>query len=513
MALNGLDLQVFNNQTLDATTCGHINMLEIQYNPLLLAIGAGALDGLSSLRFLDVNNNPKLSSIAAQAFVVANQSHNSCLAATLQEIYLTSNPSLTTLSGFEGLAVVSTLHVINNSALRSIQVGDLSGLGSLINLHITDNPSMSSLAPGAFAELGSLHTLHISGNRELRTILDGTFKGLRSVKTFRLEDNGLVTLEPGAFTGMTAATDLQLSRNSALEVLEPAVFAGLDKLQFLNLSYNTALKNLSSGAFQGLAQLLQLHLSATSVTQIGIGTWDGLPKLTTLDISDNQQLMSVGSLLPLGSLVVLLLDSTGLSRIDTDMLDGLHHLQVLQISTMNSLEYVSPQALHGLPSLVQLKMSALQNLFNYQFAYVTPGSAHALAEMIGNLSNSVQLLDFSWNPYGKLEFWTNAWHAAGQLQNLKTLNLAHSSVEVIPRDFFANLSRLEKIVMTGNPTICSVNESTPSGFSCVCNYIYGGVYNENTGKRMPGGKLGCCLCPAGQFSSFGTQPSHFCMHT
>ena len=133
------------------------------------------------------------------------------------------------------------LNILNNSALRSL---DVSGLNSLTNLNITGNDALTSLDVSG---LNSLTNLGISGNGAL-TSLD--VSGLNSLTNLSISGNG--ALRSLDVSGLNSLTNLGISGNGALRSLD---VSGLNSLTDLNILNNSALRSLDVSGLNSLTDL------------------------------------------------------------------------------------------------------------------------------------------------------------------------------------------------------------------------------------------------------------------
>ena len=143
-----------------------------------------------------------------------------------------------------------------------------------------------------------------------------------------LADEGIASLRPGDFAGLTGLTQLDLADN-ALGDLPAGIFDPLTALTSLNLLGNE-LTTLPAGVFDRLAGLASLSLLDNGLTSVPDGLLDRLTALTWLDLGTNGL-----TSLPAGifdratALVTLYLDANKLTTLPAGVFDELTALKNL----------------------------------------------------------------------------------------------------------------------------------------------------------------------------------------
>ena len=100
-----------------------------------------------------------------------------------------------------------------------------------------------------------------------------------------LEAEGITSLKPGDFSGLSELVTLSLESNE-LTALPPNIFAGLSSLQILSIGSNN-LTTLPPSAFAGLSSLKLLSLVANNLTSLPPNIFDGLSSLKQLHLSNS----------------------------------------------------------------------------------------------------------------------------------------------------------------------------------------------------------------------------------
>ena len=172
--------------------------------------------------------------------------------------------------------------VSESSATECTSITDLATITSF-NLA---NQGIASLQPGDFAGLTALQVLVLSNN-DLEALPANLFAGLSALDVLDLDGNDLEALPATIFAGLTALQFLEL-RSNALEALPATIFADLTALQFLTLSRN-ALKALPATIFDGLDRLSSLFMFGNPFTAD-----TGLPAGIFDDVLDTLHPFSTG---------------------------------------------------------------------------------------------------------------------------------------------------------------------------------------------------------------------------
>ncbi|CDS37733.1 leucine rich repeat containing protein 15 [Echinococcus multilocularis] len=218
---------------------------------------------------------------------------------------------------FQGLPVLKSLDLSNNSYLKSYRDGSFTKIGNtLLELVATDN-RVHSLTKGVFADLKNLQRLILARNK-IGYIEDGVFSSgcCGHLKELSLEGNILTDLEDATFVGLRNLQKLDL-RGNPLQRLSPrlfspfasslthlwmshddsATFGGFDtlpnglftKMAMLEELSMVELKitNLTADSFTGLTNLKKLSLRGNRLTVLPKGCFTSLPQLEELDLSAN----------------------------------------------------------------------------------------------------------------------------------------------------------------------------------------------------------------------------------
>ncbi len=199
----------------------------------------------------------------------------------------------------------------------------------LTQLNMNGN-GLTTLPPGIFAGLTNLQRLLLDNN-QLATLPAGIFGGLTNLEFLSLHRNQLATLPAGIFGGLTNLQLLLLGDNQ-LANLPPDIFAGLTNLQKLELDENQ-LATLPPDIFTGLTNLQKLWLSHNQLTTLPFGIFAGLTNLQELWLSDNQLTnLPPGIFAGLTNVQTIWLDDNQLVTLPADIFTGLTNLQHLTLS-------------------------------------------------------------------------------------------------------------------------------------------------------------------------------------
>ena len=235
------------------------------------------------------------------------------------------------------------------------------------------------------------------------------------------------TLPMGSLDGLTGLVSLDLSRNyDQLTALKPGLFDGLPKLTALDLEYN-GLRALRAGVFNGLPNLVELKLGDN-------------PQLTTLE---------PGAFRGLSYVEELNFRGTGLTALSVDAFDGLSNLFSLDFGLQFSgascghpdgecipepvpLARVEPGAFRGLPELHTLR------LFGNSLTALRPGVFDGLPNLrllvVGGNEGLTALVPGVFDG----------------LSDLRHLFLHANGLVTLPPGLFDGLAELDGLELSGN---------------------------------------------------------------
>ncbi|XP_072239710.1 slit homolog 1b [Leuresthes tenuis] len=263
-------------------------------------IEEGAFRALRSLEVLTLNNN-NISSIPVSSFnhmpklrtfrLHSNSLRCDCHLAWLSP-WLRQRPAL---GLYTQCSSPPTLRGLNLAELRKSDFACSSHSGSAF-------VQPCSLASGSCPPMCSC-----SNN-----IVDCRGRGLTAIPAhlpeamteIRLEQNGIKSVPPGAFTSYKKLRRIDLSNNQISEIA-PDAFHGLRALNSLVL-YGNKITELPSGVFDGLASLELLLLNANKIHCIRATVFKDLENLALLSLYDNKiQSLAKGTFSSLHSIQTL----------------------------------------------------------------------------------------------------------------------------------------------------------------------------------------------------------------
>ncbi|KJE94913.1 proto-oncogene tyrosine-protein kinase LCK, variant [Capsaspora owczarzaki ATCC 30864] len=167
--------------------------------------------------------------------------------------------------------------------------------------------------------------------------------------------NQITGIPAGAFTGMTALTNLYMHRNQITSIPE-SVFAGLTALAELSLDYNQ-ITSVPDDAFTGLTALVSLTLDYNQITSVPDDAFTGLTALTHLSLGNNQIIsISADAFTDLTALTALLLDSNAIIGIPSSSFTGLTALTYLHLDG-NQITSIPDSSFTGLTALITLALN------------------------------------------------------------------------------------------------------------------------------------------------------------
>uniref|UniRef100_A0A8C9W842 Slit homolog 1 protein n=1 Tax=Scleropages formosus TaxID=113540 RepID=A0A8C9W842_SCLFO len=117
---------------------------------------------------------------------------------------------------------------------------------------------IKSIPPGAFSPYKKLRRIDLSNN-QISEIAPDAFQGLRSLNSLVLYGNKITELPKGVFDGLTALQLLLLNANK-IHCVRASTFQDLQNLSLLSL-YDNKIQTLSKGTFSSLRAIQTLHLA------------------------------------------------------------------------------------------------------------------------------------------------------------------------------------------------------------------------------------------------------------
>ncbi len=323
----------------------------------------------------------------------------------------------------------------------------------------------------------------ISSSSDPRSCDEATPEELAGVNNISLFRNGITSLKPGDFDGLSGLRFLNMETNSIRE-LPDGIFDDLKNLEGLYIGGNelselpegildklTKLKNLDlenmnlttlpEGAFSNLANLESLQLNVNDITHLPAGLLAGLSRLDYLDIHGNEiKGLPNGFFADLSSLENLKLHVNRLEDLPAGAFSGLSSLQQLELDS-NRLTELPEGLFSGSTSLKKLILDSnrLTELPEGLFAGLSN------LEELGLRRNRLTVL-----PSGLF---------AG-LSNLESLALSFNRLVALPDGVFDGLANLNLLDLYGNDLV-DLAANQFSGLSALENLFIGG----NKINRLP----------------------------
>lgn len=356
-----------------------------------------------------------------------------------------------------GLKDLESIKIVNSS-LTEISVKAFQGLSNLFEVNLSDN-SLFLIHADTFANNTNLHRLKLSGNAlqltqilktphqyllrsssltdfdlsncSLTQILPKTFLQLKNLVFINLSSNILRTIPKDVFEGLELLEDLDLSNNHISKV-DPNAFKLNKNLSVLKLKKNPIER--MSGI--NLPELEELHLSECKLHVLMKETTDGMPLLTTLNLSSNLiGVISDDSFLDLSQLKQLDLSNNKLiGPLPGDLFKNNRNLETLTLSGNKELG-----ALVEEPGFVgnHLSMTKLE-LADCGLTSLTAGQLQGMSNLnVLNVSNNA-IKTVNEDTFAKLK-------------SLNILDLSNNKLQTLPTALFSLNTDLVKLWLAGNP--------------------------------------------------------------
>ncbi len=397
----------------------------------MLQISNDALEGLSSLEYLDVSDN-KLLQLPSGALSRLPSLRR--LKADYNRIGSIGGGSGEEGSSVEAKSLAQSTPLLEELSLayniiRDLPPGSLAGMGGLKILNLHGN-KLTSVGQDSFeggaqdtleyldlghnainqirGELALSNVKYLSLEKNKLGVIDGAFNLLGTLQVLELADNMIGKLSEMTFMGMDSLISLDLSGNK-IRKLSPGVLKN-QYLNEVNMSGNS-LEELETGTFSDLSILEVLDLSGNRISSIQDGAFDNIPRLKRLLISDNELSSYRGD---------YFVDH---GTNDTD-------LHTLDLSG-NQITYLYPESFSRHPQLAAIDFS--QNKFSFFPTQFIRG-LKSLSELnlSGNLIKSVDDGDFA------------------NLNALQKLDLSRNGIESVSGTAFQNSSQLQYVDLSSN---------------------------------------------------------------
>uniref|UniRef100_A0A8R1Y104 LRRCT domain-containing protein n=1 Tax=Onchocerca volvulus TaxID=6282 RepID=A0A8R1Y104_ONCVO len=272
------------------------------------------------------------------------------LAEHLQELYITNcNLEQFPRAAIKNLTKLRTLSLADNK-LTSLGRMDFQTLKYLEILNLEGN-FIASLENGTLSVLrNSLKKLSIGNHNSLSDIFDeiSQLKELQVLDMGRAD--GITNITQGIFKGLNKLEKLLLP-GCSLTVIHKDTFQGLMKLTELDLRINL-LSEVECGSFAWTPNLRRLSLAGNYLNESLACWWDGLEHLEELDLGWNEfSFLENNAFSKLGATLgfLNLRHNKRLEHIDEDAFNGLSNLHRLNISEISITEFNN--TLRHLPSL------------------------------------------------------------------------------------------------------------------------------------------------------------------
>ena len=319
---------------------------------------------------------------------------------------------------------------------------DAAFLASVRHL-IPDSPDQlfegSELKPGDFDGLTGIVKLRFQEVEVLPAELFFGMTGLRILEFTPWFDDPVTLrrIEPGAFQGLPGLVRLDI-RGHRLDVMRSGTFDGMPRLRSLQILRNNYLEErprlattMEAGAFAGLSRLRSLVFVGHRLVGLDSGVFDGLDELTELKLNDNGlSSLPVGVFEGLPELSVLYLRNNRLSEFPVGLFHGLTRLETLDLWDAG-VSHLPAGVFDGLPNLRTLGL-----LYN-RLTRLPTGVFDGLANL--------EFLSLSNNRLSRLEP-----GVFGNLSTLETLDLNENGLTRLESGVFEGLSSLRKLFLGGN---------------------------------------------------------------
>lgn len=305
--------------------------------------------------------------------------------------------------------ITSKLDISDNN-IKKISSEDLKDFTELIHLDLQGN-KISSLTRGFLKYCSILRRLNLTKNRISNTTLNTRpFIESKSLMELDLSFNKLSgILSYDNFQGLENLKVLILEAND-IRGFDKKTFESMPKLNHLRLTENRQLKVLGT-YIQPLKNLHSLELQFCSLKKIQPLAFNQSKELGTLDLSKNKlEDVPVKDLMYLSNLTLLKLNKNKFTEIPSKAFAFLGKLLELHLSFLSNLEKINDYAFDGLHSINSLKISN-----NPKLSYISDKAFREMAtpKVLSLYSNNLTTIGetaLNWYDIIVKDLSTNPWN-------------------------------------------------------------------------------------------------------
>lgn len=273
--------------------------------------------------------------------------------------------------------------------------------------------------------------------------VDAAFHFYSELQYVDLSFNHLVSIPMKSFESQKKLVELHLDNNK-LSAVTNKTFDGLRRLTVLNLRGNF-LEDLPDKLFSALPQLEELDLGQNRINRIDSTAFLGLNSLRVLYLDDNQLKVVPTPCFPLlGSLAELHVGLNAFTILPDDAFKGLNRLTILNLSGAGLLN-ISDNAFRGLQVLREL--------------VITDNRLKKVPTKQLSLLNRLEELAIGQNDFTTLEM-----DGFKGLVNLRKLDITGASLlEKVEKGALTENLNLETLILSSNKKLASVEEGSLAG--------------------------------------------------
>lgn len=318
-------------------------------------------------------------------------------------------------------------------------------LSKLTHLRL-DTVDFQDLPVECLQYLSSLTTIYFRFTK-IHTVYSQSFEKLRLLKYLDLSHNSINVLQTEAFVGISSQlVYLDLSSNNlqagALQALASKTW---NSLQQLLLSYNAELSNIPVNVFKYMPNLQYLNLAETNLKHLQLDMFNGLVKVTNLDLSYN-------NIETIQDRIFLNMNALEELKLDHQFQNGIAD---------QSLE-ITPAAFSGLENRLVVLDLEKTTLKERQF-WNTVKIFNQLKKLIVSETKIKEIPSYAFYNNKQLQTielnnnginYINQDAFRGLEQVLKDVSLKDNNVTTISECVFKNFTRLEQIHLMRNPLDC-----------------------------------------------------------
>ena len=413
---------------------GYVNVTHPNDSSTTTNTNRGAFEGMTSLTNVTFASN-NVTRIGAQAF-------KGC--SNLATISLPSSVSYIGTSAFENCNKLNTINLqnvsyIGNSAFKSA----FSSIPtSSVELNVE---KVNYVGTNAFESTSGLKTINFNNNTVLQTVANSAFLNSGITSLDLSQATKLLTIGDSAFQGCASLTEVKVPKsltsfgNNVFGNVSSSNSTATTSLTTIDLSA-TQVTQLPNGLFQGCTSLSNVKLPA-GLTEIGETAFQGATSLTAIDIPSSVTTLG-GSAFAGSGLTAIDLSQTAITQIDNAVFQNTASLTDVKLPTRIT-SIGTRTFFNSAITALDLSKTALTTIGQGAFANTTSLTALTVPKSLSEITSSNNA--------------NNDVNATFTGSGLTALDLSQTQIQTINVSTFNGATKLETVKLPS--TVTRINDN------------------------------------------------------